>query len=469
MGVSLKIASHDNGQRLDAVLARTYPQYSRVFFPKFLKKGGVTLAGAPQESDYRVRVGQTFQVADFESFTQEIEKARHPDAGDGKSPTILHEDSAIVVIDKPAGLVVHPAPGHKVGTLMDWLKGHLGPKIAKVFTDPERLGLVHRLDKDTSGVLIIAKSILAQTAISRQFHDRTIQKTYNAFIEGVPSAMTGVITAPVGRDRRTPTRMTVSPLGRESETAFEVNETLKEVSQVTLHPKTGRTHQIRVHLSAIGHPIVGDRTYGSKCIWLQTFDIQRPLLHAQRLVLTHPTTKKSVMYEAPWPEDFVKAQKMFRAAFKMIVVFAAVSLLSARPARADDDTPAPAPTHTTHTSSSSKGPSLSSQIRSLRKEIAEIKDSLAEVKDSMDKINADDRLRDLEHASADLNAKAVGSTAGMEETKTQLLEMGRRLKSQQDTLDELRDQLDRIQAQLIKQQTSALPPSYQAAPAAGTK
>src|SRR4029077_16334290 len=125
-------------------------------------------------------------------------------------PSILFEDGALLVIDKPAGLVVHPAPGHRVGTLMDWLKRHLGSSVLKVFTDPERLGLVHRLDKDTSGVLVIAKSIVSQTAISRQFHDRTVKKTYVAFVEGVPSAKSGVITAPVGRSRKVPTRMAVS-------------------------------------------------------------------------------------------------------------------------------------------------------------------------------------------------------------------------------------------------------------------
>jgi len=476
MGALLKIASHDNGQRLDAVLAKTYPQYSRSFFQKFMKKGGVTLSGSVREPDYRVHVGETFKVADFEAFIVQTEASTRPDSGVGAVPKILHEDAALLVIDKPANLVVHPAPGHRVGTLTDWLKGHLGSKIAKVFTNPERLGLVHRLDKDTSGVLVIAKSILAQTAISRQFHDRTVKKTYVAFVEGIPSSKSGIINAPVGRDRRTPTRMAVSTLGRTAETAFEVNETMKEVSLVTVHPKTGRTHQIRVHLAAIGHPIVGDRTYGAKSLWHQAYGIQRPLLHAERLELKHPTTGKSVTYHAPWPDDFHAAQRCFRAAFKILVVLAAVGVWSARSARADDDaTPKPA-THTaaSHSTSSSKG-SSSSDIRKLKRELAEIKEnlaavkeSLANVKDAMDQLNAGDRLRDLEHAASELNGKAVGTAAGAEETKTQILEMSRRLKSQQDTLEQLRDQLDRLQSQSIKRQNGTAP-APEPAPAEGSK
>src|SRR4051812_22711495 len=228
----LRIGNQDNGERLDAVLARTYPQYSRVFFQKFMKKGGVLLAGAPREPSYRVRAGQAFQVADFESFATPPARTGGSGLASDVTPDVLFEDAAILVINKPAGLVVHPAPGHRVGTLTDWLKGHLGNSVTKVFTDPARLGLVHRLDKDTSGVLVIAKSILSQTAISRQFHDRTVKKTYVAFVEGIPSSKTGLINAPVGRSRKVATRMAISPLGRAAETTFEVVETLKEVALV---------------------------------------------------------------------------------------------------------------------------------------------------------------------------------------------------------------------------------------------
>jgi 23S rRNA pseudouridine1911/1915/1917 synthase len=474
----LRIGNHDNGERLDAVLARTYPQYSRAFFQKFMKKGGVTLAGAVREPSYRVRAGEAFQVADFEAFAMPVTMPPPGGLAADVTPDILFEDAQVLVIDKPAGLVVHPAPGHRVGTLMDWLKHHLGTSVVRVFTDPERLGLVHRLDKDTSGVLLIAKSIPAQTAIARQFHDRTVRKTYTAFIEGEPSAKTGVIDAPVGRSRKVPTRMAVSPLGRASETAFQVIESFKEVSQVSLQPKTGRTHQIRVHLAAIGHPIVGDRTYGSKSVWNQTYNIKRPLLHAERLEIAHPASGKRVTFEAPWPADFVSAQKTFRRAFVMLTVGLIFAWLTGTASAAEVTTTRKATAASSESASTHKTPShtlsriseISSDVHKLQKsvggmekQIAAIEDSVAELRATLEKANAADRIRDLERASADLNAKAVSSSSSAEETKAQLLDINRKLKNQQEFLDQLRDQLDRIKSQVIKQQAVGTPEPVPAA------
>jgi hypothetical protein len=347
---------------------------------------------------------------------------------------------------------------------MDWLKNHLGSSVLKVFTDPERLGLVHRLDKDTSGVLVIAKSIVSQTAISRQFHDRTVKKTYVAFVEGVPSAKSGVITAPLGRSRKVPTRMAVSAGGRPSETAFELKERLGEVSQVTLYPKTGRTHQIRVHLAAIGHPIVGDRTYGAKSVWIQRFGIQRPLLHAERLEINHPTTGKRVTFHAPWPDDFRRAQARFREAFKAVLVILITGCLWATTARAEDgSTSSSSSGSSTHKSTASHTLSriseITTELHRVQKDLAALKDKLAEVQASVEKIDVTDRMRDVEHAVAELNAKAVGSTASNEETKTQLMDMSRKLKAQQDTIEQLRDQLDRIKRQVIQQNAVEETPS----------
>src|ERR1700687_3053185 len=179
-------------------------------------------------------------------------------------PAILFEDEALLVLDKPAAFVVHPAPSHHGATLIDWLREYLGPAAALLFTEPERMGLVHRLDKDTSGVLVVTKSAAAKTALGRQFHDRLVKKQYVAFIEGAPPRKMGIISAPIGRSRTSPSRMAVTGTGRPSKTSFEVAENLKEVSLVNLYPKTGRTHQLRVHCAAIGHPIVGDQAYGSQ-------------------------------------------------------------------------------------------------------------------------------------------------------------------------------------------------------------
>lgn len=449
----LKIGNNDNGQRLDAILARSYPDYSRSFFQKFLKQGGVTLAGKAKEPSYRVRTGEIFDVKNFEALSEEVGPRASGPAYTGPAPDILFEDSALLVIDKPAGLVVHPAPGHRVGTLMDWLRNHLGSKVVKVFTDPERLGLIHRLDKDTSGVLLIAKSIPAQTAVSRQFRDRTVQKTYVAFVEGVPSSKTGVIDAPVGRSRKVPTRMAISPLGRASETAFEVKEALKEVALVTLHPKTGRTHQIRVHLSAIGHPIVGDRTYGAKSVWGQTYDIHRPLLHAESLQLTHPTTGKKTSFHAPWPEDFKRAQTRFRQIFKSLCMVAAAGLLGIMPAHAEEAVSKPATTK----SSAPRSGALSGDVRKLKAQVAELAEQVASLQAALEKLNVGDRLRDMERAALDLNAKAAGTSVVVEETKTQMLDVSRKLKAQQEVIDQLRDQIGRLQQQSVRQQATDTP------------
>jgi 23S rRNA pseudouridine1911/1915/1917 synthase len=471
----LKIGNHDNGERLDAVLARTYPQYSRAFFQKFLRQGGVTSSGVTREPDYRVHTGDALQVANFEAFTAPESSKRRAIAAVAVVPEVIFEDEALLIIDKPAGLVVHPAPGHRVGTLMDWLRQHLGVSVVKVFTDPERLGLVHRLDKDTSGVLVIAKSIISQTAISRQFADRSVKKTYAAFVEGIPSSKSGVITAPVGRSRKVPTRMSVSTLGRPAETAFEIKESLGEVALLNVHPKTGRTHQIRVHLAAIGHPIVGDRTYGSKSVWVQTYGIRRPLLHAERLELTHPLSHERVTYQAPWPADFHQAQSVFRQAFKGLLVLFAIGCLGLAPARAADSSGSTSSSSSSTGSSSSTRKSashtlsriseLSSEIHKLQKQVSALDEKIAELQSNMEKIDLSDRMRDVERAVAELNSRAVATSASNEEAKTQLMEMNRRLKAEEDTIGQLRDQLDRIKRQVI-QQNAVEAPSAAPTPAA---
>ena len=287
---TLKISSDQSGKRLDVILARAYPDYSRAFLQKWIREGRVTSAGHALIPNYRVSVGETIDVVGFSSRRY---RPRLPtrkthrgilDCNLGeddircwlrrKDIVVLFEDASLLVLNKPAGLVVHPAPSHKGFTLVDWLLDYLGPKVTGLFGDSSRLGVVHRLDKDTTGVLLVAKTVLAQNLISRQFQDRRIQKTYAAFIEGIPDVDSGIISAPVGRSHKTPSRMAVSSSGRPSETTFEVVKSFKEVSQVSLHPKTGRTHQIRVHCAAIGHPIVGDRTYGASPRWLRDFGIQ---------------------------------------------------------------------------------------------------------------------------------------------------------------------------------------------------
>ena len=327
---TLKVSSDLEGKRLDVVLARAYPDHSRAFLQKWIKEGRVTSAGHELIPNHRVQAGETIDIEELAGPSSPAVTGGGPTHEwiPGQKPPgmttnkidvkVIFEDDSILVLNKPAGLVVHPAPSHKGSTLVDWLADYLGPKVTGLFTDTSRLGVVHRLDKDTTGVLLVAKTVSAQNLIGKQFQDRRIQKTYAAFVEGIPDAVSGIISAPVGRSHKAPSRMAVSSSGRPSETTFEVVKTFKEVSQVSLHPKTGRTHQIRVHCAAIGHPIVGDRTYGSSPRWSRDYGINRPLLHAGRLEIQHPVTHKKAVFEAPWPADMKQALALFRQASKMV-------------------------------------------------------------------------------------------------------------------------------------------------------
>ena len=259
----------------------------------------------------------------------------------------------------------------------------------------------------------------------------------------------------------------MSSQGRPSETSFEVVESLKEVSQLNLHPKTGRTHQIRVHCSAIGHPIVGDRTYGSHIKWSDDYGIHRPLLHAENIEFLHPTTHKKVRFQAPWPQDMLKAQKAFRRAFKAVVAIAFLVGGARTSARAEDSTApaaAPAKHKTTAAAPSSSSSSSASATRAIKREMASMKeqfkslieevsalqDRVTGIQSSLDALGASGRLRDLEKALSDLNAKSVNTSNVTEETKSQMLDLSRKVKDQQDVLDQLRDQVDRLQRQIIQ-------------------
>ncbi len=479
----LKVTSEQAGERLDVILSRIYPQYSRSFLQKVMRQGGVTIRGVASTPKHRVRAGELFDVVNFEngaaSFPPTAE-AKTKEAKDfialrerghqglgAVTPAIIYEDESLLVIDKPANLVVHPAPGHRGATLIDWVGRHLGDRVTRVFTDPARLGLVHRLDKDTSGVLLIAKSVLAQTAVSRQFHDRSVRKTYVAFVEGLPTSEHGVITAPVGRSRKNPARMAISHQGRPSETLFEVKERFREVAQVTLFPKTGRTHQIRVHLAAIGHPIIGDHTYGSTSGLKDRYAIERTMLHAERLEFRHPESNKMVEFQAPWPADFKRALKRFRAAMPLLLVLGTLSTVRAQEDSGSPATPTAASTgapgkKTAHHAAASAVTSSASAVRSLKKELAAtnadletVKQKVDSIQASLDQLDASHRFAELGKALSDINVKAVSGGASADETKTQILEVQRKLKAQADLVDQLRDQLDRLQRQIIQKRAQS--------------
>ncbi len=297
------IPSDCAGMRLDQALTRVFPQYSRSRLQAWLKDGSLRVGGASPEAKRAVRGGEIVELA-------------LPTEVSGASPlaqslplSIVHEDAEILVIDKPAGLVVHPGAGNPDFTMMNALLAH-SPSLAGV----PRAGIVHRLDKDTSGLLVVAKTLAAQTSLVRQLQARTMGRTYTALAWGTVRGTKGVIDAPIGRDARSRTRMAVTDRGKPARTAYEVLERLPGATLLACKLESGRTHQIRVHLQSIGHPLVGDPVYrrGAKSLALDRFE--RQALHAARLELVHPRTGRTRQWEAPLPEDFRRLLKGFRDA-----------------------------------------------------------------------------------------------------------------------------------------------------------
>ncbi len=218
---------------------------------------------------------------------------------------VLYEDEYLLAINKPAGMVVHPSCGHRSGTLVNAILSHLNrPAIAAGESDSSnadtRPGIVHRLDKDTTGVILIAKDPKTQDALSLQFHDRNVEKTYRAIVEGMVKKEEGLIEGYMGRHPTLRKKMAlVARGGRHSVSRYKVIRRLRGFTYLEVYPRTGRTHQIRVHLASVGHPIVGDRLYGKKT----KSSAPRPLLHAYKIIVEHPVSKARLQVEAPVPQD----------------------------------------------------------------------------------------------------------------------------------------------------------------------
>lgn len=222
---------------------------------------------------------------------------------DASAPEIVYLDDDLLVVDKPAGLVVHSAPSHKGLTLVDWLDGKAGGGPS------ERPGIVHRLDKGTSGLLVVARNEVALTRLGEQIRGREVERHYLALVEGVLESDAGTIDAPVGRDRRRRTRMAVSgTAAREAVTHFEALERLPSTSLVRASLETGRTHQVRVHFAAIGHPVVGDPEYGTA----GTYGLERQFLHATALGFTHPSTGEAMSFTSALADDLASALSQAR-------------------------------------------------------------------------------------------------------------------------------------------------------------
>jgi 23S rRNA pseudouridine1911/1915/1917 synthase len=291
------------GTRGDAALARMFPQYSRSRIQQWARAGHVAVDGRQVDLDKPVWGGERVRItpqllAEVAAFKPEEIRLK-----------VVYEDDAMLVIDKPAGMVVHPGSGNWQGTMLNALLHH-APGVQAL----PRAGIVHRLDKDTSGLLVVAKTLIAQTSLVRQLQARTVKRNYFALVHGHVAA-DGEVDAPIGRDPHARTRMAVVATGKPARTRYRVVKRFSEAGAFTAIEcslDTGRTHQIRVHLRSIGHALVGDPTYGAKRSELPEClrGLRRQALHAARLGLIHPTTQQSCEWESPLPEDL--AQSMAR-------------------------------------------------------------------------------------------------------------------------------------------------------------
>ena len=280
------------GERLDAWLARQSGAPTRSQIKSAADDDRLQVSGKAVRASYRLRGDETVEL-----FEHEADPAEAALLGEDIALDVLHEDASFLAIDKPAGMVVHPGAGNRTGTLVHALL-HRDPGLAWP-GQPERAGIVHRLDRDTSGVILVAKTVRAHEALSRQFRDRSIKKTYIALVHGdVKSG--GTIDLPIGRHPTERKRMSV--IGKPARAATSDYEPLERFGAFTLvevRPRTGRTHQIRVHLSAKGWPIVGDRVYGTRA----RNSFPRQALHAAAIELEHPDEKRRLRIEAPLASD----------------------------------------------------------------------------------------------------------------------------------------------------------------------
>lgn len=292
-----------SGERIDRALSLLTGR-SRSDTAKMVAQGCVLIDGqTARAGSVRVAAGSTVEFTDMPASATVRGQRRETAPFD-----VLHVDTDIVVVDKPSGVVTHPGSGHSAGTLADALVEQY-PDMADV-GQPGRPGIVHRLDRGTSGVLVCARSPRAYDVLVEQLSKRQVRRTYAALVRGHPSSPTGMIDAPIGRDREHRTLMAVTSEGREARTHYSVVETYvhpAEASLLRCRLETGRTHQIRVHLASIGLPLLGDLTYGVP----DPFGIGRPLLHAIRLAFQHPVTGADVSFGAPMPDDFAEALARF--------------------------------------------------------------------------------------------------------------------------------------------------------------
>ena len=296
MGENIVIYAEESGDRVDALLARHIEGLSRSAAQRLLEEGRVLLRGAPVKKNYKCAAGDAFFVElppaeEVALVAQDIQL------------DVVYEDGDVIVVNKPRGLVVHPAPGHPDGTLVNALLWHCGDSLSGVGGE-KRPGIVHRIDKDTSGLLIAAKNDFAHQVLSAQLADRSLSRIYEAVVRGRLREDSGTVDRPIGRHPVDRKRMAVTEKnGRPAVTHWEVLARYRDYTHVRCRLETGRTHQIRVHMASIGHPLLGDFTYGAPS---PEKGLEGQCLHARELKFIHPRTGEGVRLETPLPAYFTE-------------------------------------------------------------------------------------------------------------------------------------------------------------------
>jgi 23S rRNA pseudouridine1911/1915/1917 synthase len=293
---TLTIPAACAGMRLDAALAQLWPEHSRSRLQAWLKAGQISVDGLAADAKRKVLGGEAVRLL------AEACVAVGEHRAEAIALNVVYEDAHLLVVDKPAGLVVHPGSGNRSGTMMNALLHH-----APVLAEVQRAGIVHRLDKDTSGLLVVAKTLVAQTDLVRQLQARSVKRHYLALVHGELTSA-GTVDAPIGRHPVQRTKMAIikrGGSGRDARTHYAPRERFRAATLLECRLETGRTHQIRVHMASVGHPLVGDPVYGKRKSADAMLDaFPRQALHAWRLALIHPATGAEMAWESALPEDF---------------------------------------------------------------------------------------------------------------------------------------------------------------------
>ena len=296
---TISVDENDAGIRIDKYLSE-HGDKTRSFYQKAIEEQKILINDAPVKNNYKLRSGDVITIEPIEEEVLDVHPENIP-------LDILYEDDDILIVNKPKGMVVHPAPGHPDHTLVNAVMYHCGDSLSAI-NGVIRPGIVHRIDRDTTGSIIICKNDKAHLFIAEQIKEHTVNRIYRGIVIGRMSVMEGTIDAPIGRSKIDRKKMAIDRVhGRNAVTHYKVLENFKEYAYCEFKLETGRTHQIRVHMASIGHPLLGDTVYGPlKC----KYNLEGQCLHAMTIGLVHPSTKKYVEFQAPLPEYFNKMLKV---------------------------------------------------------------------------------------------------------------------------------------------------------------